>query len=612
MLEIKKTKLYCLLLSVIIFSIAENVSAQGTNPGRINPPKTPTTKKPTNPPPKTKSNPKPTVKLVKSKIAKTPKVKKSNKTQYGSLQISVNEPDSEVFLSGANGNALEENSIFVEDTDSPLEIDDLQTGSYTIRVRKTGYFEIEQKVFISANKKTSVSLSLKSSNAFLTITTNVDGVSIEIENVREFENRAENLQLAPGTYRINVYKNGYISQTKQAELNAAGQKITIDFELIPLPIEQLVDDAQASFNRQDYQTAIANCRQILSASPNHSKANLLAGASYFNSSQPTGGARLLSRAVAAGEQVTLPVRIFNKENSDLQLPLGNLTISRDLLQFGSSTHPALNFAIAQSDIIEFGEKVDEFGITYISINATGDFGGTNDKRTVRLYSEPTVVKSSREELACSNCSQTLCLCRSAEQSLFEVVSRWKTKDFTTGRAGFSAVMLPSADFVLYQVSDFSLKLPENWLTLIKENPQILAAPLGAFNQYHNPIRFSHGVNVVSLPNPDGLSTPPAALGTRPRIVTLNQMTENYLSFIIKNNPHLKPDTTVAINLRGKATLVNSFSGLSPISQREEVVTIYTMIIPSNNNLLAIITITPPDESAEYKDTFRRILNSINF
>jgi len=601
MLEIKKTKLYCILLSIIIFSVAENVSAQGTNPGRVNPPKPSTTKKPTKTTPKTKPTPKPPVKTVtptKPKVAKKPMVKKPGKIQYGNLQITVNEPDSEVFVSDANGNALEETSVFVEDNASPLVIDDLQTGNYTISVRKPGYFETEQKVLISANKTTFVSLILKPSAAFLSVNISVDGATIEVENVGEFENQTENLQLAPGDYRIHVYKTGYVSQTKQVEMNAAGRKNEIYIELRPLPIEQLLNDAQSSFNRKDYQTAIANCRRILSFEPNHPKANLLAGTSYFYSPQPINSAFLLSRAVAAGEQVSIPVRIFNKEKGNLQLPSGNLSVNRDFLQFSSSTHSALNFSIAQTDVIELGEKVDEFGITYISIRANGNFGGKKDKRNVRLYSEQTAVKSSRKELTCSNCVQTSCPCRSAEQALYEIVSRWKSKDLTTPRIGFSAVMLPSADFVSYQLLDFSLRLPENWQALLKNNQQILAAPFGAFKPNQNQFHYSHGVNVASLPNPDGFD--------------LSQITDNYLSIIIKNNPYLKPETSTTMNLRGKPTLVNSFSGLSPISQHEEIVTIYTLIIPSNNNLLAIITVTPPDESAEYKDTFRRILNSINF
>ncbi|MCY7348010.1 MAG: PEGA domain-containing protein, partial [Pyrinomonadaceae bacterium] len=461
-----------------------------------------------------------------------------------------------------------------------------------------GYFESSQKIFIAAGKVNSISVSLKPSAAFLSVNTNADGAIIEIENVGEYENRVGNLLLAPGTYQINVYKNGYVGESKQIQLSAAGQKSAVDFQLKPLPVARLLADAQASFDRRDYDAAIKNCRQILAAEPLNPKANRLAGASYFNLTKPIDGAFLISRAVGSGEQFTFPARIFNKEKNNLQLPSGDLTVTRTALQFKSATNSSLNFYIVNKDGIELLEKTDEFGVDYISLKAKGNFGGKDDKRTVRLYAEQANVKASRKELACPKCTPAFCLCRNGRQAMFEIFSRWAKNDFTSPRAGFGAVMSPSAEFVAFQADGYALKLPENWQALVENNGQILAAPSGAYNQTQNQFEYSHGINAISLPNPNRLD--------------LSQLTDNFLRSVIERNSYLKSSASSETNLRGRRTRVNKLSGSSPTSQRDESITIYTMTMPSNNNLLVIMTITPPDEAAEYANTFRRILNSLTF
>lgn len=307
---------------------------------------------------------------------------------------------------------------------------------------------------------------------------------------------------------------------------------------------------------------------------------------------------LPNAAAGAGEQFTLPVRIFKKDKNNLQLPSGNLTVNRSSLQFVSATSMELNFYIVKTDVIEVTESVDEFGIACISLKAKGKFGGKSEKRTVRLYSEQTLVKPSKKEFFCSNCTPNSCPCQSAERAIYEILNRWRTGDFTNRRAGFRAVLPHSQNFAAYQADGFSMKLPENWQALIRDDRQILAAPFGAFNQLQSPINYSHGISAFSLPNPNGLS--------------LNQLTDNFLRLTVEKDGYLKRGAALETNLRGGQTLVNKLSGFSPVSLRDENITIYTLIIPSNNNLLIITTVTPPGESADYKDTFRRILGSLTF
>jgi hypothetical protein len=584
---------------LILFVSAVCIFAQGEDAGvpksKPKPPKTKVSAVPKKP---SKTPSKVVPKSAATKIVKRPTVKKSDKIQYGSLQISVNERDSRIFLSGDSGNPLDEDSIEVVDETSPVIIEDLQTGSYTVTIRKAGFFDAEQKIFITGGKVNAVSLLLKPSAALLSVRTDTDGAIIEIENVGEFENPAENIALAPGVYQVNAFKDGFISETKRIEIGAAGQKSAIDFALKPIPVERLINDAQASFNRRDYQAAIKSCLQVLSAEPTHRKANLLAGESYFKLSNPRDGAFLVSRAIGAGEQFAVPVRVYKKEKNNLQLPSGNLIVNRTAIQFESPPTSDLNFYLLKTDISELLEKVDEFGITYISLKAKGTFGGKTEKRTVRIYSDQTVVKSSKKDLMCPNCNPTSCLCRSSAQAVYEIVNRWQTSDFTGRRSGFSAVMLPSQNFVSFQADGFSIKLPENWQALIGNNEQILASPPGGFEEVENSFSYSHGVDAIAVPNPNAIS--------------LSQLTDNFLRLTVEKNSYLNRGTSSESNLRGNRILINRLTGFSSTTQRDENIAIYTLLIPSNKTFLAISTVTPPDEGADYKDTFRRILNSLKF
>lgn len=587
-----KIKPWFLLCFIFILTETIIVAAQGSNPGRINTPATPKKKAITTKPKTTKTQTKPQTKTNISGKKKDNKKNSTAKVTTADLTISVSEPNSEVFISNQDG----EENLMTKDDGSPTVLNNLPVGKYTLTVRKEGFYDETRSFVLEKGKPMTISVTLRASFFSLFVTANVEGANIEIENVGEFENSVEDLPLKPGNYRINVYKNGYKTFTREIAFSAGGQKTTVEATLERLPLENFMNSAISAYSAKNYWEAIKQIRPVLAVEPNNAKANLFAGCAYYFGEKPSDGVYLLSRAVGLGEQIELPVRRFNKDKNTLQLIAGTLTISQSELKFTSQINPKLNFTAQRSGVFELYESADDFGVYYINLYAQGVFNGKNGKIPVRIYPDRAIIKSSKKETGCANCTTPdSCPCRIEEKSLYELLNRWRNNNFQAPLAEFSAVMPPSVQFKAYRNAGFSMKLPENWQIVGSAGEYVLAAPAGAFLVIENKINYSHGINAFIAPNPNNLN--------------FNQFAENSVQAVLRENPYLIKGQSFAQKLKLGQALVNTFSGLSPVSKREEAVMLYTIQM-RDGRIFTFSSVSPPDEAEEYKTVFRRILNSV--
>ena len=524
------------------------------------------------------------------------KPKRKNKTQtakivYADLNITVNEPASEIFLANEEGNVFEGQDSALTDENGVLEIGEVPVGNYTLTIRKEGFFSEEKKIYVAGGRVNSVSVVLRPSTAFLSVKSNVSGTNIEVESVGEFENGFENLFIQPGTYRVSFYKKGFVSETRTVSLTAPGQKERLTVDLTPLNPGALLSSAESDLQNGDWSAALRNAKKVLAFEPENASANLLAGLAVFKGANPQSGVYLLRRAVKYGVDVSLNARIFNKEKNDLQLIAGKLTLSRNALQFQTGNRPELNFSIATGAEIELFEKIDDFGITYINLKARGVFNGKNDKRTVRIYPELALVKATRRELQCSPS------CRNAEQALYDFINRWLNGNAEPPTDKFSEPMLPAEEFIPAETTGFRLRLPQNWQVLNTANNTIFAASAGGFLRVSNGSQFTHGIEARLLPNPNGIN--------------LNQATDAILRGLTQTNSYLQRSAPSTVKTRAGIVSVNTLSGFSPTTQRDEIVTVYTLLT-TDGSLFYMSAVTALEEKAEYEASFRRILNSVTF
>jgi PEGA domain len=594
----KKLTLICFL----ILCFCGSAFAQGEDSGvKKSTPRSPVKTVPKTAPkttaPKTSAKSKPAAVLitVKKAAVKKPTVRNTAEAAYGNLNINVNEPNSEVFLSDANGNVLEEESYFTDGDGSPLELEDVSAGVYQLIVRKYGYAEESRQIRVTGGKLNTIDVVLKSSGALLSINTDPAGANVEIVGVGEYNSKIENLVLAPGKYTVYAYKKGYLTESREIALDTAGQKQQLDISLKYFPLQESLADAERSLAARNLSAADNVVRKILAASPDNAKASLLAGSISVGNSDPQDGVFYFSRAVSMGETAAIPAKIYNKGDSEMQLISGNLMFSTSSLEFRSTARPELNFSLSPESVSELFEKPDDFGMTAIVIKARAEFNGKTEKRTIMLYPGHAALRSSPKELFCAGCTQLPCSCTSEERCTYGLINRWRNKDLSSQQTGFGTVLPPSEEFVREETANFTVKLPENWQVLENSDTDFLAAPAGGFVGVQEKYNYSHGVSISVI------STPQTSL--------LLAHASN-LQRIVKANTYLQPGSDISIKLTAGNALMTRLSGRSPVSGQQETVTVYTLLTSLRKGF-TIITVTPPEQADAYENTFRRIVNSIN-
>lgn len=581
----RKFAIKAVVVTVVILICSLTGFAQGEDGDVIREPKKTTTTKQKPKSPQKPRKPKPAVKKDTKQQPKTTRI------AYADLVVITNDGGSEVFISGKNGNVFDGQESAETDEYGNLEVTDLPVGSYTIIIRKEGFFDEERKITLKGGIQNSANFTLRPRGAFLSVSSSVERAAIEIENVGDFEGDIDNLLVSPGTYRVSVYKNGYLPETRTISLSTAGQKEALIFSLKPVSLIELLDYSASRIANGDYSGSTNSARKALAIEPDNIRANLLAGLGYFQGSNPEDGVPFLSRTLGSGATVSLPVRIFNKEGGNLQLVSGSFSFTGNALQLTVPGRPNLNFTIIKNQEIEYFEKIDEFGITHINLKGRGDFNGKSDKRLVRIYPTSANVKASRKELQCSD------RCRSEEAAFYELLKRWISGSFGNPRTGLWAVIYPSEDFLSVGAADFSVKFPNNWQLLKNDNNQILVAPAGSFVSSQNVYRYSHGAEFNVWNNPNRLQ--------------LSAATDELLRLALARNDFLQKTGTSFSKHREGAVIVNQLQGLSPFTKRSVLLTFYTMMMPNGSVFFAFTAVTPEDQ-AEHAAIFRRIINSVKF
>jgi Zn-dependent protease with chaperone function len=135
-----------------------------------------------------------------------------------------------------------------------------------------------------------------------------------------------------------------------------------------------------------------------------------------------------------------------------------------------------------------------------------------------------------------------------------------------------------------------LSIPDNWRDFSSNNGAMFA-PEGAYGAQG----LTHGLMV-------GIESAQNA--------NLRQATEAYVQLTLQGNSYLRQQTRLtARNINGQQGLTTQLSGASPITNRTEVVNIYTTRT-SDGNLFYAVTVVPQNDSYRYNNTFASVLNSI--
>ena len=162
---------------------------------------------------------------------------------------------------------------------------------------------------------------------------------------------------------------------------------------------------------------------------------------------------------------------------------------------------------------------------------------------------------------------------------------------TSGGSYSNTVQLPSNRTREFSNDQIQLTIPSNWRDFDSGN-SVQFAPEGGYGDQG----ITHGA-LLAIENSGSSNS--------------QQATQNYVNGIVQGNSYLRQQGGYSrFNLSGYQGYMATLSGLSPITGRNEVVTIYTAIL-RNGRLLCIATVVPQDESYRYSTTFRNMLASIS-
>jgi hypothetical protein len=222
-----------------------------------------------------------------------------------------------------------------------LMISDAEPGLHDVVIRKAHYQDVRYTVTLAAEKQEQITANLTWAVGFLTVTSNVYGASIDIERIGRFSGSVSNLDCPPGIYTITVSHSHYKTMTTEGEI-VAGRDTTISvtLEVDPEFVHQLIADARQAFSNKDYDSAISSARELLSYDPKNGEALGILAQSHYNTGKYNDSITYLTKAIALGEPVTLPVTHRHAGKAlglDDDLCNGEVTLRKDAFEFRSTS-----------------------------------------------------------------------------------------------------------------------------------------------------------------------------------------------------------------------------------------------------------------------------------
>ena len=92
---------------------------------------------------------------------------------------------------------------------------------------------------------------------------------------------------------------------------------------------------------------------------------------------------------------------------------------------------------------------------------------------------------------------------------------------------------------------------------------------------------------------------------------LRQASDRYVNDLLRNNPYLRRQGSfVGRRIDGRNALSINLEGTSPITERNEVVTVHTAML-DDGSLFYVISVAPLDRYRDYDMAFQNIVNSVD-
>jgi len=158
--------------------------------------------------------------------------------------------------------------------------------------------------------------------------------------------------------------------------------------------------------------------------------------------------------------------------------------------------------------------------------------------------------------------------------------------------------LPASEYRAYTNNkQFTLNVPANWPDSAGGDGVVNFAPAGGYLNYQGRPNMTHGAMVGALPA---------------RTVDLPKAFDQLVGVLIQRNPHLQRRGDInSSTIGGRDALVTTLSGVSPATERQELVLVHAAVL-TKGGLFFLITVAPEEEYGRYQEAFDHVLHSVSF
>jgi beta-barrel assembly-enhancing protease len=152
------------------------------------------------------------------------------------------------------------------------------------------------------------------------------------------------------------------------------------------------------------------------------------------------------------------------------------------------------------------------------------------------------------------------------------------------------VQRPSQRTRTYSNTGLSMSVPDNWREF-SSSDQVTFSPDGGFGDEG----VTHGamVGLIQANSRNGY-----------------EATQNYVDTLLQSNTYLRQRGSILnTTISGRSGNVVQLAGRSTVTGETELVTVYTTLLP-NGILVYVATVVPQNESPNYENAFRTMINSL--
>jgi hypothetical protein len=215
----------------------------------------------------------------------------------------------------------------------------------------------------------------------LNLTATPGDAEIRIED-RRYSGRIQGLELRQGRHTVTVSKTGFVTLTRDVDIKPGElQEITLALERKSAAV--LVTEAESFLKAGNFLQAELISRSALEVDANNAKAHLALGHTLYNTGSHVESVRHFSRALAAGEEIRLPVAHHHGGFPDDNVCIGDVVIRKDNLAFQSRTAGGHDFSVPAAKIYQVKNEPQKE--RRVNINVGIPRGAREDKRDYNFH-----------------------------------------------------------------------------------------------------------------------------------------------------------------------------------------------------------------------------------